>query len=164
MKILYMPGLASLTDKTYDLSKSCKLVHLMELAGCTVFDYRLFKPAGIMQYISNFDLLFGSSFGGYFAFFLSVRTGKPSISVNPSLYLDKRIDQLKRDYPQELGFINADHVKVLRRTPDGKPCGHIHVLMNLDDEVLDAGHILETAESFGACTYTYEKGGYFISQ
>lgn len=160
MKILYMPGLAYLTEKNYDLSNSCKLVHLLELADCTVFDYKLFSPGEIMQYISNFDLLFGSSFGGYFAFYLSVISGKTSISVNPSLYLDQRIDQLKKDYPAELGFIHPAALKSIKCKPTGEPARHIHVLMNLDDEVLDAGRILTTAEDFGCNCYTYEKGGH----
>ncbi len=161
MKILYLPGLASITDKNYDLSSSCKLVHLMELANCTVFDYKLFKPSDIIQYISNFDLLFGSSFGGgYFAFYLSAITGKNSISVNPSLYLDERIDKLKKEYPKELAFIDANAVKALRTKPTGEPCGHMNVLMNIDDEVLDAGKILSIAEMFKANMYVFEKGGH----
>ena len=160
MKILYLPGLASITDNNYDIGSSCKLVHLMELANCTVFDYKLFKPSSIIQYISNFDLLFGSSFGGYFAFYLSVLTGKNSILVNPSLYLDERIDQLKYEFPTELAFLDSKALKSLRTDPSDKAYDHINVLMNTDDAVLDASRILKIAEEFQANTYIFEKGGH----
>jgi predicted esterase YcpF (UPF0227 family) len=159
MKLLYMPGLASITDKTYDLSQSCKLVHLMELHDCTVFDYKLFQPESIVQYISNFDVLFGSSFGGYFAFYLSIRTGKPSISVNPSLYLDERIDSLVAEH-EALSFIDKKALKSLKTSPTSTPASQVSVLMNMDDEVLDANKIIKTAQDFHAATYTYEKGGH----
>jgi len=160
MKILYMPGLAFITDKGYDITKSCKLVHLMELAECTVFDYKYFRPADIVQYISNFDLLFGSSFGGYFAFYLSALTGKPSISVNPSTYLDERIESLIREYPRELSFIDSKSLKALKTEPKDKPCSHIHVLMNKDDEVINADRVAKTAEKYGANLYLYDKGSH----
>lgn len=160
MKILYMPGLASITDKSYDLSKSYKLVHLLELADCTVFDYKKFKTETIRQYTANFDILFGSSFGGYFAFYLSVITGKPSISVNPSLYLDTRINSLLKQYPKELSFIDPKALKSLKRTPTGEPHPHVSVLMNMNDEVLDANKVVAEAENFGCSVYTYEKGGH----
>ena len=160
MKILYMPGLASIVDKQFDLSKSYKLVHLMELADCTVFDYKQFYPSSIVQYISNFDLLFGSSFGGYFAFYLSLATGKPSISVNPSLFLDERIDTLRKEYPKELSFINQSHLKAIKCEPKTKPAKNISIIMNLDDEVIDAYKVVEKAEKYGCMTYTFEKGGH----
>lgn len=160
MKILYMPGLASIVDSTFDLSKSCKLIHIQELANCTVFDYKLFKPATISQYIANFDLLVGSSFGGFFAFYLSVMTGKPSISINPSLYLDDRMDVLKTEFPSELSFIKKSEIKAIKSPPPSTPCKHIHIIMNLDDEVLDAHRVLAKAESYGCCTYEFEKGGH----
>jgi len=158
MKILYMPGLASIVDKTFDLSQSCKLVHLMELSDCTVFDYKLFRPADIIQYVSNFDLLFGSSFGGYFAFYLSLTTGKPSISVNPSLYLDERIEELRKEYPKELAFIKQSELKAIKIKPTGTPAEHVNILMNLDDEVIDASKVVAMAETFKCSLYTYEKG------
>jgi len=160
MKILYLPGIASITDKTYNISNSCKLIHLQEMADCTVFDYKLFNLAGIIQYVSNFDLLFGSSFGGYFAFYLSAITGKTSISINPSLYLNERITLLKKEYPKELGFIDAAAIKSLKTEPTGEPCPHINILMNIDDEVLNAAKIIDIAESFGCNTFVYEKGGH----
>jgi predicted esterase YcpF (UPF0227 family) len=160
MKMLYMPGLASITDETYDIAKSSKLVHLIRLADCTVFDYKKFRTDSIMQYISNFDVLFGSSFGGYFAFYLSVISGKTAILVNPSLYLDERIDNLKKQFPAELSFIDAKALKSIRVKPSGEKCGDIHVLMNLDDDVINAAKVTETAEKFGANLYLYEKGGH----
>lgn len=149
MKILYMPGLASIVDNTFDLSKSNKLIHLQEIADCTVFDYKLFDPSIIKQYVMNFDLLFGSSFGGYFAFYLSLKTGRPSISVNPSLYLDERITALQKQYPTKLSFLKQSELKMIKQEPGDKPSPHVHILMNLNDEVLDARKVLETAERFG---------------
>lgn len=160
MKILYMPGLASIVDKQFDLSKSCKLVHLMELAVCTVFDYKQFHPSSIIQYVSNFDLLFGSSFGGFFAFYLALATGKPSISVNPSLFLDERIDTLIKEYPRELSFVNKSHLKAIKSEPKSKPAENISIIMNLDDEVIDAYKVVDKAEKYGCRTYTFEKGGH----
>lgn len=155
-----MPGLASITDKSYDISKSCKLVHLMELAECTVFDYKLYRPADIIQYISNFDLLFGSSFGGYFAFYLSLNTGKPSISVNPSLFLDERIEKLIKEHQKELSFIKPSEIRAIKSAPTGKPAPHVNVLMNIDDDIIDAGRVIDTSEKFKCNIYTYEKGGH----
>ncbi|PLX66329.1 MAG: hypothetical protein C0602_11735 [Denitrovibrio sp.] len=160
MKILYMPGLASIVDKTYDISKSCKLIHLQELADCTVFDYKKFNPSHIKQYVMNFDLLFGSSFGGYFAFYLSLSTSKPSISVNPSLYLDERIQSLHKEYPEKLSFIKQSELKLIKEEPAGTTSPHIHILMNMDDEVISAAKVIEKADKFGSNIYTYEKGSH----
>lgn len=160
MKVLYMPGLASITDKDFDIANSCKFKHLAEISDCTVFDYRKYRRADILKYVANFDVLFGSSFGGYFTFFLGLITGKPSIVVNPSLYLDERIGSLIQENPRELSFINPVELKALRTEPTGEPSPHIHVLMNIDDEVLDAGRILSIAEEFQTSMYVFEKGGH----
>jgi len=160
MKILYFPGLASLTDKTYDISKSCKMVHLQEMADCDVFSYKDFHPAKALKFSSGYDILFGSSFGGYFAFYISVMTGVQNINVNPSLYLDSRIDHLKSEYKNELAFLDAEEVKKLKTPSNNKKHQQISVLMNMNDEILDASRVVSIAENFGCKIFTFEKGGH----
>lgn len=160
MKILYFPGLKSITDKEYDLSQSCKLIHLREIYECDVFDYRTFGLSRAAELYKDYDLFFGSSFGGFFAMHLALRLGKKCISVNPSLYLDKRFAVLLAQYPDELGFIKQAHLDSLIYPPDGKAHKDIHILMNLDDEVLSADKIISIAEQYRSSVYTFEKGGH----
>jgi predicted esterase YcpF (UPF0227 family) len=160
MKILYFPGLASIIEKDHDFAKSCKYVHLREMADCDIFDYQSFNPTKIVAKAKEYDLLFGSSFGGFFAFYISVVTGQKSISVNPSLTLDERINTLKQSHPKELSFISQNQLKILKVTPKGEKCPNVNILMNLDDEVINAYEVLDVAKKFGCNTYEFEKGGH----
>lgn len=160
MKILYMPGLASIVDEQFDFANSCKLAHMMEMGDCTIFDYKQFKPEDIIQYASNFDLLFGSSFGGYFAFYISLATGKPSILINPSLFLDERIESLIKEYPKELSFINKAHLMAIKKAPVEMPASNINIIMNMDDRIIDAYKVVEKAEKYGCNVFTFDKGGH----
>lgn len=160
MKLLYFPGINSIIDTTYDITQSSKLVHLMEICDCEVFDYRSYDPDKTLDLIKKYDVLFGSSFGGYFAFNIAVITGQTCISVNPSLYLDKRFETLLSQYPAELGFIKPAHVAAIKKEPLKYTNKHIHVLMNLDDEILDSQRILGIAEKYNCDIYSFVKGGH----
>lgn len=160
MKILYFPGIKSLTDRDYDISQSCKLVHLRELYECDIFDYRTYALERSVRLAEDYDLLFGSSFGGFFALHLALRACKPCISVNPSIYLDKRFATLVSNYPDELSFLKQAHLDSLIMPPDGKEHKNIHLLMNLDDEILSAERIISIAEEYLCSVYTFEKGGH----
>jgi len=160
MKLLYFPGLISIIDNSYDLATSCKLIHLHDICDCTVFDYKTFDPEETIRYIKGFDVLFGSSFGGFYAFFLSLVTGQKCISINPSLYLDKRFSLLSQQYPDKLAFIKQEHLTALVKEPVREENKNIHVLMNLDDEKLSAEKVLSIAEKYCCNIYTFEKGGH----
>jgi len=160
MKLLYFPGIQSIIAEEYDFAQSYKLVHLMEICDCEVFDYRNFDSKKTIERVRNYDVLFGSSFGGYFAFNMAVITGQKCISVNPSLYLDKRFSTLMEQYPNKLSFIKPAQVAAIKAEPMKSKHPNIHIMMNMDDEVLDAHKIVGIAERFGCNIYRYEKGGH----
>lgn len=160
MKLLYFPGIKSIVEKNFDLPGSAKLAHLMQICDCDVFDYRTYNPTATTDMVQKYDVLFGSSFGGYFAFNMAVLTGQTCISVNPSLYLDKRFGMLLDKYPAELSFFTPALISALKTEPAKASYSNIHILMNRDDEVLDAQRIIDIAESYGCDTYAFEKGGH----
>ncbi len=160
MKILYFPGIRSIIDKDYDLAMSCKLVHLKEISECDVFDYHSYELNSALKQTEKYDVLFGSSFGGFFAFNLALRTDKKCICVNPSLYLDKRISALIAENPDRLSFLKTLHLSELIAQPKKQEVSNIHVLMNMDDDVLNAEKILSIARIHHANTYEFEKGGH----
>jgi len=160
MKLLYFPGVQSILADDYEYAQSYKLVHLMQICDCDIFDYRNFDAQKSIKLVKEYDVLFGSSFGGYFAFNMAVITGQKCISVNPSLYLDKRFAMLMEKYPNKLSFIKPAQLEAIKAEPLKNTHPNIHILINTDDEVLDAEKIIGIAEKFGCNIYRYEKGGH----
>jgi len=158
MKILYFAGLASITDPDYDICKSNKFLHLSEIAECESYDYHSFAPETFLSQISAYDVLFGSSFGGFFSFFGGISTGKTTIMVNPSLKLDERIELLKTIHGEKLSFIDQNMLKKIKTTPNGSKYQNINAFMNLDDEVISASDVIEVSKTFSTNIHTFEKG------
>jgi predicted esterase YcpF (UPF0227 family) len=160
MKLLYFPGIQSILADEHDFAQSYKLVLLMQICHCDVFDYRNFDAKSSIDLVRKYDVLFGASFGGYFAFNMAVITGQSCISVNPSLYLDKRFAMLMDKHPNKLSFIKPAQLEAIKAEPLKNRHPNIHILMNMDDEVLDAEKIVGIAGKFGCNIYRYEKGGH----
>lgn len=161
--MLYFPGLQSIIVKDSSMPGSAKLAHLMQLCECDVFDYRSFNPTQLIDTVQKYDILFGSSLGGFFAFNLAVITGQTCVVANPSLYINKRCESLLTKYPEELNFITPEVLSTIKAEPVKTTYSNIHVLVNLDDEILDSSRVIAIAEEYGCNLYLFDKGGHECS-
>ena len=115
MKILYLHG--------YQGSPNWDRIEWMESLGHEVIapqiDYDKEHDFFVNLLNQDFDFIVGNSLGGFTAFYLSIYKGKPSICINPPLYMDLRIRMnIPLDY-------------------DIKGCQNIAVITGDDDDVVD---------------------------
>ena len=115
MKILYLHG--------YQGSPNWDRIEWMESLGHEVIapqiDYDKEHDFFINLLNQDFDFIVGNSLGGFTAFYLSIYKGKPSICINPPLYMDLKIRMnIPLDY-------------------DIKGCQNISVITGEDDDVVN---------------------------
>ena len=115
MKILYLHG--------YQGSPNWDRIEWMESLGHEVIapqiDYDKEHDFFVNLLNQDFDFIVGNSLGGFTAFYLSIYKGKPSICINPPLYMDLKIRMnIPLDY-------------------DIKGCQNISVITGEDDDVVD---------------------------
>ena len=115
MKILYLHG--------YQGSPNWDRIEWMESLGHEVIapqiDYDKEHDFFVNLLNQDFDFIVGNSLGGFTAFYLSIYKGKPSICINPPLYMDLKIRMnIPLDY-------------------DIKGCQNICVITGEDDDVVD---------------------------
>ena len=115
MKILYLHG--------YQGSPNWDRIEYLESLGYEVIapqiDYDKEHDFFINLLDIDFDFIVGNSLGGFTAFYLSLYKGKPSICINPPLYMDLKV---RMNVP--LGY------KI-------KGCQDISVIIGNDDDVVD---------------------------
>lgn len=87
MKILYLHG--------YQGSPNWDRIEWMKSLGHEVIapqiDYDNEQDFFINLLNKDFDFIVGNSLGGFVAFYISLYKGKPSICINPPLYMDLKI-------------------------------------------------------------------------
>ncbi len=115
MKILYLHG--------YQGSPNWDRVGWMESLGHKVIapqiDYDKDGDFFINLLDMDFDFIVGNSLGGFTAFYLSLYKDKPSICINPPLYMDLRV---RMNVPIKYKI---------------KGCRNISIIVGNDDEVVD---------------------------
>ena len=155
MNALYFPGLASLTDDNYDIEQSekyCEFAGIMNISPY-LYENLTLEPQG-------YDLFIGSSFGGFFAYFLGIINNTPNIGINPSLLLDERIKMLKEDH-SELDFLPENFLADIKSIAQSCPHHPVsRVFMNRDDEVIDFESIKSFCIENNIDLHSYEKGGH----
>ena len=68
---------------------------------------------------TDFDFIVGNSLGGFVAFYLSLYKGKPSLCMNPPLYMDLKV---RMNLPPKY---------------DIKGCNRIHIISGTEDDVVN---------------------------
>jgi len=115
MNILYLHG--------YQGSPNWDRIEWMKSLGHEVtapqIDYDNEHDFFINLLNKDFDFIVGNSLGGFVAFYISLYKGKPSICINPPLYMDLKI---RMNLPINYSI---------------KSCQNISVIIGSDDDVVN---------------------------
>ncbi|WP_022850442.1 YqiA/YcfP family alpha/beta fold hydrolase [Limisalsivibrio acetivorans] len=152
MRVLYFAGLSHVIENNINLQNSSKLVYLSKFLDVDVFSH-----TGMLPDADGYDAFIGSSFGGFFALWGAARYGITGIGINPSLLLPERIEHHKQIFPEQLSIFSRESLNAMRME---NPHGDLHVLINMDDEVLGAENVIREAGKNGMKTLAYNKGGH----
>lgn len=106
MKILYLHG--------YQGSPNWDRINWMKSLGHEVIapqiDYDKEHDFFVNMLDMDFDYIVGNSLGGFVAFYLSLYKGKPSICINPPLYMDLKI---RMNLPLQYDIKSSRHISVI---------------------------------------------------
>ena len=106
MKILYLHG--------YQGSPNWDRINWMKSLGHEVIapqiDYDKEHDFFINLLDIDFDFIVGNSLGGFTAFYLSLYKGKPSICINPPLYMDLKV---RMNLPSKYKIKSSRHISVI---------------------------------------------------
>ena len=121
MKILYLHG--------YQGSPNWGRVEYLESLGHEVItpqiDYDKEHDFFLNLLEMDFDFIVGNSLGGFVAFYLSIYKDKPSICINPPLYMGLKV---RMNTPQQY---------------DIKGCNRTSIIIGNDDEVVNPSKTYE---------------------